>query len=228
MTRIVAEFVATFTMLLAILESIVLVSGQNSADATIITAAIASGGAVTILIYGFGKISGAHMNPAVSVAMWLDDQLNTKMLFGYVFAQLLGSLCAAWLIEVTHRDVFYVTGETIPTLTEGWAWVVEMLLTFILVLVIFRFTEVEKLKKWAAIAIGLVIVLEIYFAAQYTGASMNPARSFGPAYMSGQTAYHWLFFSAPVTGAAIARYVNLVFRKKSAQREIARQEEIVG
>ena len=168
------------------------------------------------------------MNPAVSVALWLDDQLNTKDLFGYAFAQLLGSLCAAWVIEITHTDVYYVTGETIPTLSEGWAWIGEMLLTFALMLTIFRFTDVERLKKLAPAMIGLVIFLEIYFAAQYTGASMNPARSFGPAYMAGLSDYHWLYFSAPVSGAALARYVNLMFRKKKPESAAVREEEAVA
>lgn len=217
MKNFVAEFIATFTMLLAILEGILIAATYNSSTVVLVTASVVSGGAVTILIYGFGKISGAHLNPAVSTAMWLDHQLNTAQLFGYAIAQLSGSVMAAWVIDVTHRDVDYVMGATVPTLREGWAWLTEFGLTFLLVLTIFRFTDPRypKMQKWAAIAIGLVITLEIYFAGPYSGASMNPARSLGPAIMESMTEYHWLYFSAPVVGAALARYVDMLFRKKA-------------
>lgn len=216
MNKYVAEFIATFTMLLAILEGILIAAESHSSTTTLITASIVSGGAVTILIYGFGKISGAHMNPAVSTAMWLDHQLNTRQYIGYAVAQLFGSFMAAWVIDITHRDVNYVMGATVPTLSESWAWLLEAGLTFILVLTIFRFTDAKfpKLNKWAAIAIGLVITLEIYFAGPYSGASMNPARSFGPAIIEDMTIYHWLYFSAPVVGGAMARYFDVWLRKK--------------
>lgn len=226
MTKYIAEFIATFTMLLAILEGILLAEPVGSSTLTLVVAAVVSGAAVTILIYGFGKWSGAHMNPAVSTAMWLDNQLNTKTYLGYCVAQLLGSLGAAWVIDVTHRDTFYVMGATVPTLPEGWAWLGEMALTFLLVLVIFRFTDARypRRSKLAAIAIGLTVTIEILVAGPYTGASMNPSRSFGPAVMEDQTMFHWLYFTAPVVGAAAARYFDLLFRKKAVKKTVTVNE----
>lgn len=214
MIKYVSEFVATFTLLLAILESILLLANADPGMA-LAGASVVAGAAVTVLIYGFGKYSGAHMNPAVSTAFWLDDQLSTRSFFGYVIAQLAASFCAAWVIDFTHRDEIYVMGSTIPSLSEGYAWLLEVLLTFALMFVIFRFTDPRypRRQKFAAVVIGLVVTLEIYFAGPYSGASMNPARSFGPALVEGRGEYHWLFFSAPVVGAAAARYFDLLFRK---------------
>lgn len=214
MSKYVSEFIATFTLLLAILEAILLTVTTNHG---LLIVSVTAGAAVTILIYGFRKYSGAHMNPAVSTAMWLDNQLTTKVYLGYFISQLAGSVAAAGLIAFLHRDDVYVMGMTIPSLTETQAWFLEVGLTFVLVLAIFRFTDKSKpaLDKWMAPVVGLIVCLEIYFAGPYSGASMNPARSFGPALMEGQTQYHWLFFSAPLLGAAIARYVDLIFRKSS-------------
>jgi len=214
MSKYISEFIATFTLLLAILEAILL-TVESSAGLFIVS--LVAGGAVTILIYGFRKYSGAHMNPAVSTAMWLDNQLNTKEYFGYFIAQLAGSAAAAGLIAFLHRDDVYVMGVTVPSLTETQAWFLEAGLTFVLVLAIFRFTDKSRpaMDKWLAPVIGLIVFLEIYFAGPYSGASMNPARSFGPALMEGQTKYLWLFFSAPLFGAAIARYTDLIFRKSN-------------
>jgi aquaporin NIP len=215
MSKYVSEFIATFTLLLAILEAIV-ITAESSHGLFIVS--LVAGLAVTILIYGFRKYSGAHMNPAVSTAMWLDNQLTTKVYFGYFAAQLLGSVLAAFVIELAHGDTAYVMGITVPSLTEGQAWLMEAGLTFLLIFAIFRCTDASKpkLDKFLAPLIGLIVFLEIYFAGPYTGASMNPARSFGPALVEGQSEYHWLYFSAPLFGAAVARYFDLIFRKKTA------------
>jgi aquaporin NIP len=223
MKKYISEFIATFALLLAILEAIIMAT--TSASALLIVSLVA-GIAVTVLIYVFRKHSGAHMNPAVSTAMWLDNQLTTKVYFGYFIAQLFGSAAAAGLIAFLHRDDVYVMGMTVPCLTETQAWFLEVALTFILVLAIFRLTDKSKpaLGKWLAPVVGLIVFLEIYFAGPYSGASMNPARSFGPALMEGQTQYMWLFFSAPIVGAAIARYIDLIFRAKSTAKAELRSD----
>jgi aquaporin NIP len=214
MTKYVSEFIATFTLVLAILETIILTT--NSSQGLLIVSLV-TGACVTILIYGFRKHSGAHMNPAVSTAMWLDNQLTTKVYFGYFIAQIFGAVLAAFVIELAHGDTVYVMGMTVPSLTEGQAWILEAALTFILVFAIFRCVDPAqpRMDKFLAPLIGLIVCLEIYFAGPYSGASMNPARSFGPAFVEGRTEFHWLFFSAPLFGAAVARYFDLIFRKKA-------------
>lgn len=211
MRKYVSEFIATFTLLLAILVAINLVPAASSG---LFFVSFVAGLAVTVLIYGFRKHSGAHMNPAVSTAMWLDNQLTTKVYLGYFAAQLLGSAAAAGFLVFMYRDEAYVMGMTVPSLPEGWAWLLEVGLTFILVLAIFRCIDPAKPSrdKFLAPLIGLIVFLEIYFAGAYSGASMNPARSFGPALVEGQTKFHWLYFSAPIVGAAAARYTDLLFR----------------
>jgi aquaporin Z len=214
MKRYVSEFIATFTLLLAILEAIV-ITAENSHGLLIVSAV--AGICVTILIYGFRKHSGAHMNPAISTAMWLDNQLTTRVYFGYFSAQLLGSASAAFVIELAHGDGVYVMGMTVPSLVEWQAWILEVILTFVLILAIFRCTDSArpKLDRFLAPVVGLIVFLEIYFAGPYSGASMNPARSFGPALVEGRSEFHYLYFSAPLFGAAVARYFDLIFRKKS-------------
>lgn len=221
MSKYASEFIATFTLVLATLEAVI-ISTESSHGLLIVS--IVSGVVVTILIYGFRKHSGAHLNPAVSTAMWLDNQLTTKVYFGYFFTQLLAAVLAAWVIDLTHRDDVYVMGMTVPLLTEGQAWILEVVLTFILVFAIFRCIDPAKPKmdKFLAPLIGLIVFLEIYFAGPYSGASMNPARSFGPAFIEGRTEYHWLYFSAPLFGAAVARYFDLIFRKKARSVNAAR------
>lgn len=214
MRKYISEFIATFTLLLTILAAISFVPA--GVDGLVFVSLVA-GGAVTILIYGFRKHSGAHMNPAVSTAMWLDNQLSTKVYLGYFAAQLLGSAAAAGFISFMYRNDSFVMGMTVPTLSEGQAWLLEFGLTFLLVIAIFRCIDPAKPKmdKFLAPLIGVIVFLEIYFAGPYSGASMNPARSFGPALIEGQTQFHWLFFSAPIAGAAAARYFDLIFRAKS-------------
>lgn len=214
MKKYFAEFAATFILLFTILETIV---QTNDSVHALLFSSLAAGIAVTVLIYAFRKHSGAHMNPAVSTAMWLDNQLTTKVYFGYSAAQLIGSALAAFAIELVHGDGIYVMGMTIPSVSESYAWLIEAGLTFLLVFAIFRCIDPAKpaMDKLLAPLAGLIVFLEIYFAGPYSGASMNPARSFGPALVEGRTEFHWLYFSAPIAGAAAARYFDLIFREKT-------------
>lgn len=229
MKKILMEFIATFLMLLAILESIAIAAGARSAMVTLLTSTIVSGAAVTVLIYIFGKRSGAHLNPAVSTAMWLDNQLKTGLFFGYAIAQLAGSWLAAWVIDVTHQEGSYLMGETIPTQTETVAWFIELASSFVLIMVIFRFTDERfpKMKKFGAIAIGLTVAIGIYITGPYSGGSMNPARSFGPAMIENQRLFLWIYFIAPMTAAAVARYFDLWLRKRIGKKAIDVQTERV-
>lgn len=220
MKKYISEFIATFLLLFAILEAIVFTAESTH---SLLVVSFVAGAAVTILIYGFRRLSGAHMNPAVSTAMWLDDQLATKAYLGYFAAQLLGSVAAAGLVHALQYDQAYFIGMTTPTLSEGQAWLLELGLTFVLVLAIFRCIDPAKPKRDKLLAplIGLIVFLEIYFAGPYSGASMNPARSFGPALTEHHTELLWLYFSAPIAGAAVARYFDLIFRAKTSRQALS-------
>lgn len=216
MKKIIAEYVATFALLLAILEGAVLFHG-SSPGLNLFMASLVAGAAVTILIRLFGATSGAHMNPAVSTAMWLDRQLSFGMLIGFGLAQLLGSLSAAFVLSVIHSKGFHM-GNTVPSLSGGAAWLLEFALTIFLLAVIYIFTDTryKRLNKFAPEAIGLTVFLEIYFAGNLTGASMNPARSFGPALVSGNTEFLWIFFTATFAGAIVAQVLNRLRTRRAA------------
>jgi len=214
--KVIAEFVATFIMLLLILECAVRFPGSHP-QLDLFLASLVAGAAVTILIRVFGKVSGAHMNPAVSAAMWLDRQLSWRMFLGFLVAQLGGSLFAAFIIDTIHGSGYHM-GNTTPAVSGSTAWLCEFVLTFILLAVIYIFTDARypKLNRFAPEAIGLTVFLEIYFAGNITGASMNPARSFGPAVVSHSMGFLWIFFTATFAGAIVAQQLNRLRKARSS------------
>lgn len=208
MKEVIIEFFATFLLLLAILEGAVQFY-EASPHMSLFMASLVAGLAVTILIRLFGKISGAHMNPAVSTAMWLDRQLSFGMFVGFAGAQLAGSAVAALVIHAVHSNGYHM-GNTTPSVSGFEAWWIELMLTFLLLSVIYVFTDTRypKLNRLAPESIGLTVFLEIYFAGNITGASMNPARSFGPAIVSQTIGFLWIYFTATFVGAILAQQLN--------------------
>ena len=174
--------------------------------------AITFGLIVMAMIYGLGEISGAHLNPAVSIAFTLAGRLPLKSLGIYIVSQIAG----AFLASLTLRLLFPIDELLGTTLPAGSAWqsfILEFLLTFFLMLVIMDVATGSKEQGlFAGIAIGSVILLEAMFAGPICGASMNPARSLAPAIVSGHTETLWVYLTAPVIGAALAiptwKYLN--------------------
>ena len=175
--------------------------------------AIAFGGVVTAMIYAFGKISGAHINPAVSLGFLITKDLSTKNIVGYIIAQVIGAILASALLLYSYPS-HKTLGTTLPIADWQIAFVLEFLLTFILMLVILIFANNDKLKKYVALAVGTTVGLEAYFAGPYTGASMNPARSIGPAIISGTTEYLWVYIVSTILGALVASFVYLSIKQK--------------
>jgi aquaporin Z len=214
MRKPVAEFMATFALLFAILECILLCERAAIPGLTLVASSIVAGAAVTLLILQFGTVSGAHMNPGVSISLWMDKQLTTGLMFGYVFAQLSGSFLAALVIDLLHGEGYHM-GTTDPAMSMAWVWILEFGLTFALMGIIYLFSDhrYPARNKWAAVVIGLTVTLEIFFAGEYSGASMNPARSFGPALISGKTEFLWIYLTAPVAGAIAAWSIKTLFAR---------------
>lgn len=195
----------------------------------IIMIALAHGGAIGLMVYTFGHVSGGHFNPAVTISMLVTKRINIKDGFVYVIFQVIGAIAAAASYKLILPDlgakVNYGTQAGPSALlhnsvTSGFA--VEAILTFFLVTVIFM-TAVHK--KAAAgmygLAIGGIIFLDHLIGVPLTGASMNPARTFGPAVISGYWNYDWMYWAAPIVGAIIAGLVmNYIFVKKSEQEAI--------
>jgi aquaporin Z len=156
------------------------------------------------MIYAFGDISGAHLNPAVTLGFFVAGRMPARDVFPYIAAQLIGAVLAS----ATLRGLFPqhpALGATLPSGSAPQSFVLEFILTALLMLVILSVSTGAKEKGiTAGIAIGSVIALEAMFAGPVSGASMNPARSFAPAIVSGKLQHLWIYLCAPTLGALSA------------------------
>ncbi|XP_056132715.1 aquaporin-4-like [Lampris incognitus] len=172
---------------------------------------------VVTMVHSFGHVSGAHINPAVTAAMLVTKKLSLTKAVSYLMAQCLGATAgAALLYGITPRSVRGGMGVTMVnnTISVGRALVVEIFITFQLVLTVFASCDPKRnaLNGSSSLAIGLSVCCGHLFAMPYTGASMNPARSFGPAIVTWTWENHWVFWVGPVLGGVVAAilYENLV------------------
>lgn len=161
---------------------------------------------VMAMIYAFGEISGAHFNPAVTIAFAFAKKFSWNKVPKYILAQAIGGIFAAFLLWFLFPESQFL-GETTPA--EGFppykAAILEFILTFFLMLVIINVsTGSKEIGTMAGIAIGGVILLEAMFAGPMTKASMNPIRSIAPALFTGNFQYLWLYITAPILGAMAA------------------------
>jgi aquaporin NIP len=159
---------------------------------------------VMAMIYGLGEISGAHLNPAVSIAFTLAGRLPAKALAPYIASQVTGALLASIVLKLLFPSD-QLLGATLPAGSPWQSFVLELLLTYFLMIVIINVaTGPKEQGLFAGIAIGSVILLEAMFAGPICGASMNPARSLAPAIVSGHIEHLWVYLTAPVIGAVLA------------------------
>ena len=166
--------------------------------------AISWGLVVMAMIYAFGEISGAHFNPAVTIAFAYAKKFQWKEVPKYILFQFLGALAAAFLLLYLFPESNYL-GATIPSIAPIKAFIIELLLTFFLMVVIINVsTGSKEIGTQAAIAVGATILLEAMFAGPMTKASMNPIRSIAPAIASGHFEHLWLYLTAPFIGAFLA------------------------
>jgi aquaporin Z len=203
MRRPLAEFLGTFIMVFAGTGAIVINQASNGAigHAGI---ALTFGLVVLALIYTFGDISGAHLNPAVSIAFAAAGRFPWKEVPLYLGAQLAGAFAASGLLKFLFPGAGTL-GATLPAGSASQSFILEVVLTAILMLVILSVSTGSKEKGiTAGIAIGAVVALEAMFAGPICGASMNPARSLAPAIVSGHIEHLWLYPIATVLGALLA------------------------
>jgi MIP family channel proteins len=165
--------------------------------------AITFGLVIMAMIYAVGHISGAHFNPAVTFAFALTRHFPWPRALGYWAAQVLGALAAAAILRGSLGNIAD-TGATLPSGSQAQSFLWELVLTFFLMFVIMAVaTDTRSVGASAAIAIGAVIALDGLFGGPVTGASMNPARSFGPALVSGEWQDFWVYALAPPVGAIL-------------------------
>jgi len=159
---------------------------------------------VCVMIYLLGKLSGAHFNPAVTIGLYLAQRISGKTIAPYILSQIAGALIASIFLHLLF-PAHATLGATIPAGSLAQSWIVETMLTAALMFVILTAaTGISKKRIPPEMAIGGVVALAAFFAGPISGASMNPARSLGPAVVSGNTEVLWLYLTAPIFGAVIA------------------------
>ena len=207
---LVAEFVGTFALVFAGCGAIMV--DAKTGQLGHIGVAISFGLVIMAMIYAVGHISGAHFNPAVTFAFAVSRHFPWLRAGSYWAAQLAGALCAAVLLRASLGDIADV-GATLPSGSERQSFLWELLLTFFLMFVIMAVaTDTRAVGEAAAIAIGGTVGLDAMFGGPISGASMNPARSAGPALVAGELHALWLYLLAPVVGAAAAAAVYQFLR----------------
>jgi aquaporin NIP len=212
---LVAEFVGTFTLVFAGCGAIMVDAKTHALGH--VGVAISFGLVIMVMIYAVGHISGAHFNPAVTFAFALSRNFPWPRALGYWAAQLLAALTAAALLRGSLGDVAH-TGATLPSGSQGQSFLWELVLSFFLMFVIMAVaTDTRAVGEAAAIAIGGTIGLDAMFGGPVSGASMNPARSIGPALISGDLHALWLYVLAPLCGTALGALTYQFVRKEPVE-----------
>ena len=201
--RLISEIIATFALVFCGTGAMV-INDFTGGSVTHVGVAITFGLIVMGMIYAFGDISGAHMNPAVTIGFAYAKKFPWKEVPGYVLAQLIGAFLASGILLYLFPES-QTLGATLPGLSAMKVFIFEIILTFFLMVVIINVsTGSKEIGVVAGIAIGSIVLLEDMFAGPITGASMNPARSIAPAVVSGNLADLWIYIFAPIIGCLLA------------------------
>ena len=213
MKKYISEFVGTFVLVLV---------GCGVAEVTgadVVATALAFGLVIVAMAYSIGNVSGCHINPAVSLGFYLSKKMSLKDLIYYVIAQVLGAICGAFVLGFLLQsfESLGTNGYGLEVFAQnaGIAFVTEVLLTFVFVTAILGVTSKEKYSNVAGLVIGLTLTLVHLVGIPFTGTSVNPARSLGPALFVGGDALSqvWVFLLAPLVGAALASiFYNFVLK----------------
>lgn len=210
-----AEFIGTFAFFTIGAGSVILAFAPDFPGAVgLLGIAAAHGIALSVMVTVFGGISGGHLNPAVTIGVWVGGKIETTRALAYLGAQLLAGICSGLVLRV-----FFVRGQWAPSnlgtpaldasVTPGRAIVIEAVLTFVLVLTVWGTGVDPRGAKVGGFAIGLAVFADIMVGGPLTGAAMNPARHFGPALVSGFWANWWVYWVGPLIGGIVA---SLVYR----------------
>lgn len=205
MKKYVAEVIGTYMLIFCGTGAIV-INQQSQGTVTHAGIAITFGLVVMALIFALGRLSGAHINPAVSIAFALTDIFPKKEVLPYILSQLVGALLASGTLRLMFPDSVGL-GETIPAGSDMQSFILEVILTYLLMLVILFVSQNEpSVSQFTAIAVGGVVLFEAMFAGPISGASMNPARSLAPALVAGNLKSLWVYLTAPTLGAILATF----------------------
>ena len=206
----VAEFVATFALVFIGAASVI-VAGPSGGG--IVAVALAHGLVLAVMISVVGHISGGHVNPAVTIGVWVAGKVDTLRAVVYVLAQLVGAIFGALLLRVIMPgDVWQAANLGAPALSRvvglgaGRGVLIEAVATFFLVFAVFGTSVDERgaFARTAGFTIGLVVAFDILAVGPLTGAAMNPARAFGPELVAGVWSDWWVYWVGPIAGAVVA------------------------
>ncbi len=207
MRKYIAEAVATFILIFCGTGAGV-VNEVTNGQITHVGVAIVWGLVVMAMIHAVGHISGAHMNPAVTIAFSVKGLFPKTQVLPYVLSQLGGAIGASLVLKILFPTSIFL-GATLPAGPAMQSFILEVILTFMLMFVVLQVATGSKEQGMVAgITIGAVVLIEAMFAGLISGASMNPARSIAPAIIGGHLANLWIYIVAPIAGALIAVFVS--------------------
>ena len=211
MKKYIAELIGTFGLVFCGTGAIVINEVSNG-TITHVGIAITFGLIVMAMIYAFGETSGAHLNPAVTIAFAINKNFPRAQIIPYIISQLCGAFLASLVLLLLFPSSKYL-GATIPSGSNLQSFILEFILSFLLMLVIIKVATGSKEQgMFAGLAIGSTVLLEAMFGGPISGASMNPARSIAPAVVSGEIKQVWIYVLAPISGAAFAIFINKLTR----------------
>lgn len=206
--KYVAEFIGTAVLVLFACGTAAIIGCDTIAG--YLTTALSFGLVIVAMAYSVGNISGCHINPAVSIAMLVSGKMTFKDFIGYVIAQFAGATAGAWvLMEMVGKETGLGTNALVGDKEYFASIAVEVILTFVFVFAILGVTSKKENSSVSGVVIGLSLTLVHILGIAFTGTSVNPARSFGPALFVGGDALKnvWVFIAAPLVGGVLAALV---------------------
>ncbi len=207
MKKYISEFTATFLLVFCGCGAAVINQQTNGAVGGGLGISITFGLIVTVLVYTFGEISGCFINPAIAIGFAVAGLFDKKELLPYIVSQIMGATAASFVLKFLF-PINMNLGATLPSGSELQSFIFEIILTFLLMaVVIFTAQSSNKMtQQLVGVCAGATVMLEAIFAGPICGASMNPARSLGPAIISGNYTSIWIYITAPIIGACLATW----------------------
>lgn len=205
--KYLAEFIGTLVLVLFACG----VAGQTCAPANegsgYLITALAFGLVIVAMAYSIGNVSGCHINPAVSIAMLVNKKISVKDFCGYIVAQFLGAIAGAAILNAIVQDTAKLGCNALYNGNAWLSFLIEVILTFVFVIAILGVTSKSSNGNIAGLVIGGALVLVHLLGIAFTGTSVNPARSFGPALIAGNLSGIWVFLLAPLVGGVLAAVI---------------------